>query len=141
MAVLSGSDAVFYELEVALGRRRRGDAGTGRYVERQQQPAENAELASTCHSNQPQVSSPQPCRPMHASDAADFSGLVRSKLEALVTPSTEPLGYQLTSTQLPPPGADLELQSAAAEVDTLLLVGHSGSGLACIVQPTLELCC
>ena len=39
-----------------------------------------------------------------------------------MTPSTEHLGYQPTSSQLPPPGADLEFQSAAAEVETLLVV-------------------
>ena len=135
MAVLSGSDAVYYELEVALGKRRHGDAGVGRYVERQQQPRADAELARPCHSNQPKVFSPQPCRPMHAADAADFSGLVRSKLEALVTPSTEPLGYQQTSTQLPPPGANLEPQSAAAEVETLLTVSWSGSAWYAVYNP------
>jgi len=52
-----------------------------------------------------------------------------------VTPSTEHLGYQPSSTQLPPPGADLVIQPAAAEIETLLTVSWSGSRIVRIVQP------
>ena len=124
MAILSGGDAVFHELEVALGRRRQGDLGPGRYVEPQRssvpEPEPQPEPAEVR-----QLPVPDQAGWQTRDKAAQFSVLVRSKLQALVTPPAKQRAYPASRPQLPPPGADFHVRSDGSELEQLLLVRYS----------------
>ena len=124
MAILSGGDAVFHELEVALGKRRQGDLGPGRYVEPQRSSAPDPEPEPEPVQVSQLPVSDQAGWQTHAK-AAHFSGLVRSKLQSLVAPPAAQLAYPHSRPQLPPPGSDFEAQPDESELEHLLLVRYS----------------
>ena len=115
---------MFHELEVALGKRRQGELAYGRYVDEQPSSAPVIEPEPEAETVEVgKLPSANPADGQTRAKAAQFTSLVRSKLQALVAlpPAIQP-AYPSSRPQLPPPEDVSEAHSNDTELEHLLLV-------------------